>query len=192
MSRKTLARWLAVLAVAVSCRARTTHAPPANPTRTGGGKTFEHALYQVTLPPGWEVAEFAPEGGRPRYVETPGREFDASGSAGFADLAGDWFAIEVDPARDFEADAIWNVRVGEDGVSVRVVSEGAMCVPTGRGDVPAADEACSAGNGSLEIGTLPSLDIHGHWFWFYFGNTDRETGLDLEPFRGILRSFRAR
>lgn len=57
---------------------------------------------------------------------------------------------------------------------------------------PAYEGACTAGNGTLEIVTFPALEIRGHTYAFSFGNTEREVGVDLAPFRTILGSFRAR
>ncbi len=52
--------------------------------------------------------------------------------------------------------------------------------------------ACSSGNGSLEIGTLPTVRLRGHTFSFEFGNTHTESGVRLDTFRWLLRNFRGR
>jgi hypothetical protein len=123
-------------------------------------------------------------------VPLPGSGREWSGWSVFADGHGNYFSVAIDAASEFEGDAVWNVRIGEDGASVRVDSEGRMCEAPA--DPSTYEGSCSAGNGSLEIGTHPPLEIRGRLFWFGFGNREREAGVDLEPFRSILRSFRAR
>jgi hypothetical protein len=103
-----------------------------------------------------------------------------------ADRRGNFFSVYVDQALDFEADAIWTVRASVDGSSVEIGREGATC--GGRGDLHGA---CSSGNGSLEIGTLPIVRLRGHTFRFEFG-TNGESGVRLDTFRWLLRNFRAR
>ena len=150
---------------------------------------FQHEHFTLKLPAGWQFSDFKP-GRKKRFVPAPAKPgAEKLGEACFADRHGNYFMVFVDPATDFEADAIWEVNVGKDGSSVRVVREGAMCR---RPADPTYEGPCSAGNGTLEIGTLPSLDIRGHAYGFRFGNTEREIGVDLAPFRAILRSFRAR
>jgi hypothetical protein len=148
------------------------------------GTTFHHEAFTVRLPAGWRVAEPKPGPKGRRFV--PAKSARAAESARvvhFADGRGNYFTVHVDRAADLEADAIWTVHVGADGASVEVGAEGAPC--TGGG-------ACSAGNGTLEVGTLPPLRFGAHTFTFEFGNTEREQGVSLEPHRWILKSFRAR
>jgi hypothetical protein len=100
-----------------------------------------------------------------------------------ADGRGNFFSVYVDRASDFEADAVWILRAASDGVSLEVGAE-TPCEP-GRGP-------CSVGNGTLEVGTLPALQLSGHRFSFFFGNVRREQGVDLDAFRFLLQEFRAR
>ena len=81
----------------------------------------------------------------------------------------------------------WPVRVAPDGVSVELGAEGARCRDGGTAAGP-----CSAGNGTLELGTPPPLHLGAHTYTFEFGNAARERNVDLAPFRWILRSFKAR
>jgi hypothetical protein len=150
-------------------------------------RTFEHTRFSVALPGGWYVAERRPGPRGDHFV--PARQPRKAVTARVVDLAdgrGNWFSIHVDQALDLEADAIWTVRPAPDGASVEIGREGAPCGGSGSGG------ACSAGNGTLEIGTLPAVALRGHTFGFAFGNTLREHGVDLETFRWILQNFRAR
>jgi hypothetical protein len=91
--------------------------------------------------------------------------------------------VYVDHAADFESDAIWTLRASRDGESVELGAE----TPCTRGRGP-----CSIGNGTLEIGTLPPVELHGHRFTFFFGNVRQEQGVNLDTFRWMLQEFRAR
>lgn len=152
--------------------------------------SFSHVHYTLGLPAGWEVAAWAPSEGKRRFAPVPRKDVqETSGQVYFADQQGNYFSVLVDRASDFEADTVWRVSARADDSSVRVDSEGAIC---NKPADPGYEGPCSAGNGSLEIGTIPPLDIQGHTYSFMFGNTERETGVDLEPFRELLRSLHVR
>jgi hypothetical protein len=158
------------------------HARPAS-------HTFRNARFELTLPPGWFVAEQRPDRSGRRFVSMSGAPAGDARVLHFADGGGNYLSVYVDHAADLEADAIWNVRVAADAASVEIGGEGAMCGSSGG---PGPMGPCSGGNGTLEIGTLPPLKLRGHVYAFHFGNTRQEHGVDLEPFRWILGSFRAR
>jgi hypothetical protein len=170
----------AALAVALALCA----VPSAAHARGAPKKTFRHERFTLSLPPGWWVADWRP--GPPARRFAPAKRPRAAASASvvhFANARGDFFSVYVDHANDFEGDAVWTLRATREGDSVEVGAE----APCERGRGP-----CSAGNGTLEIGTLPAVELHGHRFSFQFGNTRREQGVALDPFRWMLQEFRAR
>jgi len=153
-----------------------------------GTHTFQHESFTLSLPAGWAVAEQRP--GPRGWSYLPARRPQAATSARlihFADGRGNYFTVSVDRAIDFEVDAVWTVHPASDGVSVTVGAEGAPCQGGGTAAGP-----CSAGNGTFEVGTLPPVRLGAHSYTFVFGNTVKESGVDLAPFRWILQSFQAR
>ena len=162
-------------------------APPA--LARPASRVIRNARFELVLPPGWFVAEPRPDRRGRRFA--PARRAPRADARvlHFADGRGAYLSVFVDHASDFEADAIWNVRVAADAASVEVAAEGEPC---GTAAVAGPHGPCSAGNGTLEIGTIPPLKLRGHTYAFLFGNTRREHDVDLDPFRWILRSFRAR
>lgn len=163
-------------------------APALAPARPAS-RVFRDARFQVTLPPGWFVAEPRPDRRGRRFVPARRARSADARVVHFSDGRGDYLSVYVDHAADFETDAIWNVKPSPDGAGVDVTAEGAMC---GAAAGAGPRGPCAAGNGTLEIGTIPSLRLRGHAYVFQLGNTRRERGVDLDPFRWILQSFRAR
>ena len=178
----------AVLAAVVALLASTAAAPAPALARPAS-HVFRSPRFELTLPPGWFVAEPRPDPKGRRFVRARRAPAADARVVHFADGRGDYLSVFVDHAADFETDAIWNVRPTPDGAGIEVTAEGAPC---GAGDAPTAAGPCSAGNRTLEIGTIPSLRLRGHSYAFQLGNTRRERGVDLDPFRWILQSFRAR
>lgn len=171
-----------VIAVLLAASAPAARARPVS-------RSFRNARFELTLPPGWFVARPRPDRRGRQFV--PARRAPPADARvlHFADGRGNYLSVFVDHANDLEADAIWNLRVAADAASVEVSTEGEPCRTAA---VAGPHGPCSAGNGTLEIGTIPSLQLRGHIYAFQLGNTRRERGVDLEPFRWILRSFRAR
>jgi hypothetical protein len=160
--------------------------PALAPRTVSSGWTFHHARFELTLPEGWQVADFAPAGGKKLFVPlSDPSAAEHTEVVHFAHASGAYFTVFVDHGTEVEFDAIWEVKEGADG-SIQIVREGEFCRPL------APETLCTFGNGSLEIATHPALRLHGVWFGFQFGSVRRETGVNLEPFRTILRSFRAR
>ena len=175
-------RLAAALAAVLACAA------PGAARARGTYQSFEHARFSMRLPAGWYVADERP-GPRGRvFVAAPHPRAAADARVvRLADGKGNYFSIHVDQALDIETDAIWTVRPAADGVTVEIGREGAPCGGAGDGRGP-----CSAGNGTLEIATLPPVTLRGHHFCFEFGNTKRESGVDLDTFRWLLQNFRAK
>lgn len=152
--------------------------------RGASRRTFKHERFTLALPAGWWVADWRP--GPPARRFAPAKRPRAAASASvvhFADARGNFFTVHVDHANDFEGDAVWTLRASRDGDALEVGSE----KPCERGKEP-----CTPGNGLLEIGTLPAVELRGHRYSFLFGNTRREEGVSLDAFRWILQEFRAR
>jgi hypothetical protein len=148
------------------------------------GRMFGHERFTILMPPGWWVADVRPGPAARRFA--PAKKPRAAASASvvhFADARGNFFTVFVDHANDFEGDAVWTLRPGTDGESVELGAE----TPCERSRGP-----CSGGNGTLEIGTLPAVQLGGHRFSFLFGNVRREEGASLDTYRWMLQEFRAR
>jgi hypothetical protein len=153
------------------------HARPAQ-------RTFQHEHFTLPLPAGWFVADVRPGPPGSRYAPTKRPRAAASARVvHFSDGRGNYLSVYVDHAADFEADVVWTVHPSRDGDAVEVGAE----TPCDR-----SRGACPAGNGTLEIGTLPPLPLRGHRFTFVFGNVRKEQGVNLDTFRWLLQEFRAR
>ena len=149
---------------------------------------FRHERFTIELPAGWRLARPSVAGGRFRFVPVPQGGEDTSGhEVSFADANGNFFVIVIDADMEPEVDALWRVRPGPDGTMVRIEEEGGRC---SRPADPSYEGPCAAGDGLLQVGTIPALAIRGHAYVFWFGNTGKESGVDLEPFRAILRGIR--
>jgi hypothetical protein len=173
---------VAALAAVAFCAA------PAAGRARGTYQSFEHERFSMRLPAGWHVADQKPgPKGRLFVAARHPRESAAARVVHLADGKGNFFSVHVDQAFDIPTDAVWTVRPGADGATVEIGREGAPC-----GGGATRGSSCSAGNGTLEIGTLPAVTLHGHTYGFEFGNVNRETGVDLDTFRWLLQNFRAR
>jgi hypothetical protein len=173
------ARSVALLGLLALCAA-----PGSADARGAASRTFRHERFTVVLPPGWWVADWRP--GPPARRFAPAKKPRAAASASvvhFADARGNFFTVFVDHANDFEGDAVWTLRAAREGDALELGAE----TPCERGRGP-----CTAGNGLLEIGTLPAVSLLGHRFSFLFGNVRREDGVQLDTFRWMLQEFRAR
>jgi hypothetical protein len=109
----------------------------------------------------------------------------------YASPHGDFFLVELDPAgHGVEGDMVWSVEPKNDRIAL--LKESPFCT---RPPPSAADEdvSCRAGDGRLTIHLTPYvLGLRGHQYFFSFGNALREAGVDLQVFRDILASFRAK
>ena len=131
-----------------------------SPGRAGpaGTHLFRHDSFTVSLPAGWTVADERPGPKGRRYV--PARRPQAAAHervVRFADARGNYFIVHVDRAIDLDVDAVWTVHATSDGASVRIAAEGEPC----RGGAGASGP-CAAGDGMLEVGTLPALRLGAH------------------------------
>lgn len=101
---------------------------------------------------------------------------------------GEYFEVGVDPTPSGlgMTDEVWELTVNGAGVqiaSTREIQDSLM--------------GTARGNDRLEItataksGTR-NLPIEGHAYYFFFGNSQRETGVATQVFRQILASFRAK
>lgn len=159
-------------------------AAPASAEARSAGRMFGHERFTILMPPGWWVADARPGPAARRFAPTKKPRAAAAASVvHFADARWNYFTVFVDHANDFEGDAVWTLRPGKDGETVELGAE----TPCERSRGP-----CSAGNGTLEIGTLPAVQLGGHRFSFLFGNVRAEQGVNLDTFRWLLQEFRAR
>ena len=162
----------------------------AAPARAGTRGQFTHERFTLRLPAGWFVADWKPSSNGRRAV--PARKPGKAATARIvtvADHRGNYFSIFVDHANDVALDAVWTVRPGKDGATVEIGGEGQPCDPLNRSPTQGP---CSRGNRTLEIGTLPALRLNGHAYGFEFGNTQKESGVNLDTFRWLLQGFQAR
>jgi hypothetical protein len=176
----------AALAVAAALVASLAPAP----ARAARYATFQHERFTLRLPTGWFVADWkqGSTGRRAVPAKKPRRSASASVVV-VADHRGNYLSIFIDHANDAELDAVWTVRAGSDGATVEIGAEGQTC---DRANPSLTQGPCSQGNGTLEIGTLPSLKLRGHAYAFQFGNSQREKGVTLDTYRWLLQGFRAR
>ncbi len=142
---------------------------------------IDSPYFTLTLPGGWAKTTQV----FPGHASSEYRYYNSN--------TGDYFEVLIDPGSDYSADATWVYDVRSDGVSLVSVSEGKQCVKKGVED---ADAFCSSGDNKLDLGILissfdGSAEIKGHNYFFFAGNTKTETP-NLEVYRQILASFRAK
>jgi hypothetical protein len=114
----------------------------------------------------------------------------------FVGAVGAWFTIRAgcEPTEPPPVDAYWTLVPGPEPGSV-ISAEGEPCTVESRARCLTASggeplcNTCSAGDGKLDIGA--GIQASSGIYCFRFGNRARETGVDLAPFRELLRSFRA-
>jgi hypothetical protein len=122
--------------------------------------------------------------------------FGAENLVRFEDGRGKFFAVIFDHAGSgFSADAVWRLEASPAGDGVVVVEEEPPCrsptFSTSEEAVTSESADCPRGDGRLRLAGV-GPELHGHRFFFYFGDDAREEGVELRPFREILRTFRAR
>lgn len=101
---------------------------------------------------------------------------------------GSFLAVVVDPeGMGSRADSWWKVEARGHGVVI--VDEEQPCRP--EDDPPDIAYPCPAGDGVLSL-SAGDVVLNGRTFLFFFGSSKREAGVDLQPFRDILLSLRAR
>jgi len=135
---------------------------------------FEGKTFTLVLPAGWQRD--------PKETSGQGE------SHLFRSADGGFISVIVDPgAGDGRGDAWWKTEARGDRLVI--LKEEPPC--RSEDDPPHIAYGCPAGDGSLVI-SAGDVVLHGHYFHFWFGNTKRETGVDLQPFREILLSLRAK
>jgi hypothetical protein len=177
---------------------RSQAAEAAAPRQAAQVKVYEHKLFSITLPEGWKVVrereEATPPGNYP--------EKEAGGAARFEDDKGNFFEVII-PCQetDVAGDAMWHCRYDAATRSVVTCAEQPPCTQESQEEcLKIAKETefgddnfclCTAGDGRLTIwATLGEVDLRNTCF--LFGNSRRETGVDLAVFREMLKSFRAK
>lgn len=154
---------------------------PAAPVQEAAHRRFEQRAFTLTLPRGWRQAAQTPASFA--TAAKPG-----AGEFQFRSDDGGFLLVVVDPeAFSLRPDAHWKVEPLGDGLAI--VEEGAPC--RREDDPPDIAYECPAGNGRLDVQVSP-VTLKGRYYALFFGNSRVETGVDLQPLREILRSFRAK
>jgi hypothetical protein len=177
---------------------RSQAAEAAAPRQAAQVKVYEHELFSITLPGVWKVV-------REREEATPlgsHIEKEAGGAARFEDDKGNFFEVII-PCQetDVAGDAMWHCRYEAATRSVAACAEQPPCTEEWQQEcLKTAKEAelgdedfcqCTAGDGRLTVwATLGEVELRNTCF--LFGNSKRETGVDLAVFRELLKSFRAK
>jgi hypothetical protein len=151
--------------------------------------------FTVELPTGWRGEENSERLGRTVYAGA----VDGARTFLYTAEDGSYFSVQVD-GRDggLRPDAVWEVFPARGRLAVQW--EGPRCCrATERPDVA---PACPEGNGQLDVRVLAAsltdsgspkpIRLGEHTYRIQFGNVKREDGVDLEPFRRILASLRAK
>jgi hypothetical protein len=163
-------------------------AAPHETTQPRRGVSFEHVRWTIQLPPGWKPT---------RETRTDGQ------SARFEDGKGGFFVVHECVAQagiDRVSDADWTLRWDPPTMRYEIEKESReRCT---REERRACEEAhrrggdddfglcCPVGNGRFDVFAEPrGLDGPAA---FSFGNERAEEGVDLAPFRALVRSFRSK
>lgn len=151
-------------------------APPAPPV--------EHQLpaFRITAAPGFRLVE------RTDCVRDPQVPPDyCYGLYRFEDAQGRWFQVLVDyPPTEASAHAYWTLAPTPDGGGIAIAAE----EPLRRCPVTLAGETGCGPQRGFRIAAW--LELRGHHYLFAFGHERARKGVDLQPFREMLRSLRAR
>lgn len=153
--------------------------------------TVEERAFSFQVPGDWFPAVF--DQGTKTFV--PLKDFrpgsiQPGGYLIYASPKGDYLLVEFDPGgHGVEGDMTWAVEPRDDRLAL--LKEGPFCTrPPGVVD---EEESCRVGDGRLTIHLTPYvLRLRGHQYFFSFGNALRETGVELQVFRDILATFRAK
>lgn len=133
--------------------------------------------FSVELPPGWKVIEGS-----------------GSNLLHLADAQGRYFVVERDPeGHGLGGDVIWDIEARGD--RLEILSESGQCeLPPGttreEHDLEMGGHGCTVGDGRLDAYALSPHLVGGRAFVLYFGDQRREAGVELEPFRALVRSVR--
>ncbi len=151
-------------------------APPARPAE------HELATFRMAASPAFRLVE------RSDCVRDPQVPPDyCYGLFRFEDGQGRWFQVLVDyPPTEVSAHAYWTLAPSADGEGLAIASE----EPLRRCPVTLAGETGCGPQRGFRIAAW--LELRGHHYLFGFGHDRSRKGVDLEPFREMLRSFRAR
>lgn len=153
--------------------------------------TVEERAFSLQVPRDWFPAKFDQEA--KAYVPDKGHQVGVLKPEGFilyASPSGDYLYLEFDPpGHGLEYDLEWTVEPKDDRFVL--VKEGPFCTPPPK-DFQGMD-TCRTGDGALLIQVAPwRLELRGHHYFLQFGNVRREKDAELQVFRDILASFRAK
>lgn len=161
-----------------------TPTPPPSVPKT---QTFNEKHFSFITPVGWKKVNHKTSTPQEAakyeiltYEDDKGNRFIVTLGGGHADNATDFF---------------WYYRVAADKKSIKSIQENKKCTSGANNGGPYP--YCSDGDGKLTVTVDPdqtNLKI-GSFGWFnYFTleNTKKETGVDLQVFRDILLSFKAK
>jgi hypothetical protein len=168
----------ALLACLPALAAAGAAAPAAPPSRT----EYEQPTFRIAMPPGWRRVEWTD-----CVQDTAVSQGWCYGLARFEDGQGAFFQVLVDyPPTEASAHAYWELAPSADGAGLEVAREDRprACPLTLEGEGP-----CDRRGG---ITVAAWIELRGHHYLFGFGHAKRRKGVELAPFREMLRSFRAR
>jgi hypothetical protein len=138
-----------------------------------------NAPYTLALPAGWWlVSSRPPEAGEGELNDR------------YEDGRGNWFHVMEWGAPDGSpADVFWWLEWNATGRGYRIKTEGKPCKKE-RCDQPPGYQCdlCEIGDGKFH--GYAKADEDGPNVSLHFGNTQRESGVDLAPFRALIAAFR--
>lgn len=157
------------------------------PDAPPGLRVHVQRLFTIALPREFERVQHDDSGSRELR---PGENL-----VRFEDGLGRFLVVAFDAAgAGFSVDATWTLVLLPSGDAFAIAAEEPPCrrptYATSSDAVWAEDHDCPEGDGRLTLGA--KAELHGHGFVFFFGDARRERGVELEPFRAALASFRVR
>jgi len=155
--------------------------PGAGPPAAGTAEQ-ELATFRIALPAPFRLVD------RSDCVRDPQVPPDyCYGMARFEDGQGRWLQVLVDyPPTEVSAHAYWTLTPSADGTGLVIGEE----EPLRRCPLTLAGGTSCGPQRGFRVAAW--VELRGHHFLFGFGNDRTRKGVDLAPFREMLRSFRAR
>ena len=156
--------------------------PPDLSVRVSGS-SVEAPTYTLQLPAGWRLTRAHGFISGADQVVPDDRYEDGAGN--FFRVA-EWGSPDGSPG-----DVNWSLDWKKATRSFAIHGEGRFCRRERCEEPPGYQcDLCEVGDGKFHASAHGGED--GPNVGFYFGNERRETGVDLAPFRALIRSFRAK
>ena len=150
-----------------------TTVPSPAPDQTATMQTIDEELFSIQLSISWK--------------KVPSQENSGKQNFRYEDGNGNYFEVDIDPfGRGVVVDQTWEYDINTTKDGIRIAQENKCDNPN--------SPFCSINNNRMDIliKDSESEPLHNHTYVFFAGNTQKKSGVDLQIFRDILTSFKAK